>query len=161
MDLLPNALAAHGQTTLSPFSDCVILLTLWGQFTIYSTQSQPETMFLDAVLEKRRGRLAQCAPAASGLADPMMIFTSMLANAASIDLIDTVKTKTRPTPTVVGAYEQRAVEAAREIVLLAKAAAQLSCFKASIKSLLAGSRSAGRLTVRCHVNMVLGSPISA
>lgn len=148
-DFLPEAIAASGQTMLSPFAECVVFLTLWGR-CILVRQPRPlaEHMYsndslelwaryewLDNVLEKRRSRLAQSSPIGAVLADPMLVFTFMVADIIKIHLMNSLQSKSASTvlshQVLAEAHGERAAEAAREIALLAKTVSQLSCFKAS------------------------------
>ncbi|KAI1252402.1 hypothetical protein MGN70_006977 [Eutypa lata] len=137
-DFLPEAIAASGQTILSPFAECVVFLTLWGR-CILVRQPRPlaEHMYsndslelwaryewLDNVLEKRRSRLAQSSPIGAVLADPMLVFTFMVADIIKIHLMNSLQSKSAstvlPHQVLAEAHGERAAEAAREIALLAK-----------------------------------------
>lgn len=148
-DFLPEAIAASGQTMLSPFAECVVFLTLWGRCVLvrqprplaehmYSNDSLElwaRYEWLDNVLEKRRSRLAQSSPIGAVLADPMLVFTFMVADIIKIHLMNSLQSKSAstvlPHQVLAEAHGERAAEAAREIALLAKTVSQLSCFKAS------------------------------
>ncbi|KAI1100351.1 fungal-specific transcription factor domain-containing protein [Jackrogersella minutella] len=144
-DFLHDAIAG-GQSTLSPFAECVVLLTLGERCMTQRPRGFAETIYgndpldlwaryewLDNVLGKRRRRLALSLPSTSALNNPMLVFTHLVSATIVIHLMETLRNRTwSPTQhRVTGeAYEERATHAAREIVLLSKSVAQLSCFKA-------------------------------
>lgn len=145
IDLLPDAIAASGQRTLSPFSECIVLATVWGRCASHRRRSLTEAAYgndsrefwarhewLDNILEKRTRCLEQSSPAGSALVDPMLVFARMLAHSAVISLMDTMQAKPWPAgdhQLLLVTYKQRAVQVAREIVSLSKTVVQLSCFK--------------------------------
>lgn len=147
-DFLPEAIAASGQDMLSPFAECVVLLTLWGRCIAHQPRPVTDNMYsndslellaryewLDDVLEKRRSRLAQSSPIDTVLADPVLVFTFMVGDIIKIHLMNSLQNKSGSTvlqhQVLAEAYGERAAEAAREIALLAKTVSQLSCFKVS------------------------------
>ncbi|KAI2464011.1 fungal-specific transcription factor domain-containing protein [Annulohypoxylon bovei var. microspora] len=146
IDFLHDAIAISGQNTLSPFAECVILLTLGERCMTHQPRVLAETLYgndplefwaryewLDTTLDKRRRRLTQSSPTTATLTDPMLIFTHMIAATVEIHLMETLRSRSFSNTQrrmAVEAYEDRAVQAAREIVLLAKPVSQLSCFKA-------------------------------
>ncbi|KAI1452556.1 fungal-specific transcription factor domain-containing protein [Annulohypoxylon moriforme] len=145
-DFLHNAIAISGQNTLSPFAECVVLLTLGGRCAIHRPRALTENLYgndplefwsryewLDTTLDERKRRLRPNSPATTTLSNPMLIFIHMIAATITIRLMEILSSRTLSTSQhrmAVDAYEDRAIQAAREIVLLARSMAQLSCFKA-------------------------------
>ncbi|KAI0885864.1 fungal-specific transcription factor domain-containing protein [Annulohypoxylon maeteangense] len=147
MDFLHDAIAIGDRSTLSPFAECVILLTLGGRCIMHRPRIRAaETLYgndslefwaryewLDTTLDKRRRRLGQILPATATSTDPMLIFTHMIAATIVIHLMETLSSRSFSTAQhrmAMDAYKDRAIQAAREIVLLAKSVTQISCFQA-------------------------------
>ncbi len=147
MAFLSEALAISGQSSLPPFAECAVLATLFGRCMTHrrlalaaalSSQDTHEFCtrqeWLSALVEKRTQVLIQSSPDTSPVAerDPMLVFVHMLAHSTVIYLshaVDTSPWRTVEHELVAIAYEQRARQAATEVVRLARAIPRLSCFK--------------------------------
>ncbi|KAI1205134.1 fungal-specific transcription factor domain-containing protein [Annulohypoxylon truncatum] len=145
-DFLHDAIAFSGQNVLPPFAECVVLLTLGGRCMMHRPRALAENLYgndplefwaryewVDTTLDKRRRRFTQSSPAATTLTDPMLIFNHMISATIVIHLMETLRSRALPTAQhrmAADVYNDRSVQAARELVLLARSVTQLSCFKA-------------------------------
>lgn len=150
MDSLHDAIALSGQDTLPSFAECVVILTIGGRCIIHRPHTLTETLYgndslefwaryewLNTTLDKRRRQLAQISPSPSTISDPMLVFTRIIAATIMIHLMEMLMRRSLPAaqhrlPVDSHSYEERLVQAAREIVSLARPVTQLSCFKAHL-----------------------------
>ncbi|EAU31928.1 conserved hypothetical protein [Aspergillus terreus NIH2624] len=137
---LADAMAQTGPSTLSPFAECIIMATLHGRCMthrrLYATEFEAGTRdfcirqgWLATAVERRVQMLV---PSPAVDSDPMLLFTHMLAYRATVHLSITVQQaswRTVDQQVLAAAYQQRAAQAASEIVRLAKAVPYLSPFK--------------------------------
>ncbi|KAL5355963.1 fungal-specific transcription factor domain-containing protein [Aspergillus floccosus] len=137
---LADALAQTSPSTLSPFAECIIMATLHGRCMthrrLYATEFEAGTRdfcirqgWLATAVERRVQMLV---PSPAVDSDPMLLFTHMLAYRATVHLSITVQQaswRTVDQQVLAAAYQQRAAQAASEIVRLAKAVPYLSPFK--------------------------------
>lgn len=147
MGFLSEAItAADDQSAMSPFTECIILATISGRALSHRHQSLVENIYVNesqdfwdrhewisAILTQRMQILSLKYPHASQHVDPMLLFTSMVAQTTVLYLYKPMKGVTPATAENRAAmmeYERRSLVAAQEIVYLTKAFAQLSCFKA-------------------------------
>ncbi|CAI7653032.1 unnamed protein product [Penicillium glandicola] len=141
ISFLPEAIAQTGPSTLSPFAECIVMATLHGRCMThrrsYANESETGTRdfcirqeWLATAVEKRVQTLV---PSPAIDSDPMLLFTHMLAYRATVDLSNTVQRaswRTADQQVLITTYQNRAAQAASEIVRLAKAVPYLSPFKA-------------------------------
>lgn len=146
MEFLSEAIASPNIRSLSPFSECIVLASLYGrcithrQKTLATGRGLPAQEShefwtrqerLASLLERRTKILEQNASALPNQ-DPVVLFTRMLACCAAIHLNGTVErapwfpADNRP---LALAYEDRAHHAAAEVARLSQAVPTLSCFK--------------------------------
>ncbi|KAG6361749.1 hypothetical protein INS49_009977 [Diaporthe citri] len=147
-DFLSEALTKGVSTTLSPFAECVVLVTLHGRCMAHRRASckesgkEPRGVWarherLASAVERRVATLAQIPAAPTVERDPMLFFTRMLAHSAIVYLGTTLlqmpwqaAEHQHSTRGVVLVYEQHASRAALEMARLVKASPSLSRFKA-------------------------------
>lgn len=148
MGFLPEAIADSNKTALSPFAECVVLATLHGRSMSHRRLAQSGAVsnkeahefwtrhgWLTSVVEERLQRESRASAASPGLLDgnSMLTFTHLLAHDTIICLSDTAKGiawKEVDHQLMAMTYEHRACEAASDMVRLAKAVPQPSCFEA-------------------------------
>ena len=149
-----TAAADDHQSAMSPFTECIILATISGRALLHQHQSLVENIYanqsqdfwdrhewISAILTKRMQILSLKYPHASQHADPMLLFTSMVAQATVLYLykvMEGVTPATAKNRALMMEYERCSFVAAQEIVYLTKTLAQLSCFKARPLNLLPG-----------------------
>ncbi|KAJ6014704.1 hypothetical protein N7540_009295 [Penicillium herquei] len=141
ISFLHEAVVQTGPSTLSPFAESIVLATLHGRCMThrrsYANESETGTRefcisqgWLASAVEKRVQMLVS-SPAIES--DPILLFTHMLAYRAAIDLSNTVQRAPWRTPdqqVLAATYQNRATQAASEIVRLSKAVPYLGPFKA-------------------------------
>ena len=146
MAFLSEAITANDQSATSPFTECIILATISGRALSHRQQSLVENVYvnasqdfwdrhewINAILMQRMQMLSYRYPSASLHANPLLLFTNMVAQTTVLYLYETMKrviSVTDENRTIMTEYETCALMAAQEIVSLAKTLAQLSCFKA-------------------------------
>ncbi|KAI1770655.1 fungal-specific transcription factor domain-containing protein [Hypoxylon cercidicola] len=131
---LSEAIATSDQGMSSALAGCAMLLTLWGRCMAYRPCIPTDIAHLDDslevcerlndVIEARRGQLRQCLSALGVLADPMLVFTCLIADVVLIHLVTTQ----RPTKALPAAYREQAAVAVEEMVTLAESLNQPSQF---------------------------------
>jgi hypothetical protein len=142
---LSEAIASSDHAILSSFVECINLATICGRGISHRQRSTVERVYgdvsqdfwdrhqwLDDILTQRMQILSLHYPSASEQVDPMLLFTNMVAQTTVIYLYKTIESMSWETDEYqisVLSYEKRAMCAAREIVVLAKALSQLSYFK--------------------------------
>lgn len=142
---LSDAIGTSGTANLPPFTECVVLATICGRSINHRHQTMVERLYghaphdfwdrqqwLDSILTQQIQILSlqYCFP--SQQVDPMVLFTTMLSNAALLYLFKIIEpTSSEPKDQQVSfmEYEKRSLSAAQKIAHLAKALSQLSCFK--------------------------------
>ncbi|MCJ1386602.1 hypothetical protein MMC17_009728 [Xylographa soralifera] len=149
MDFLPEAMADGSRSSLSPFAECVVLAALHGRYVSHRRLAQSTTLsvkethefwtrhqWLSEAVERRTQSSARSAVEISMTnvdgEDPMVAFTHLLAHNAVIHLgsvIELIPWKTLEYQLAAIAYEQRAHQAATDVVRLARAAPSFSYFK--------------------------------
>ncbi|GIJ92502.1 hypothetical protein Asppvi_001780 [Aspergillus pseudoviridinutans] len=141
ISFLPEAMAQTGPITLSPFAESIIIATLHRRCMthqlLYATEFEAGTRefcirqgWLATAVERRVQMLV---PSPAVDSDPMLLLTRMLAYRATVHLSNTMQQaswRTVDQQGLAAAYQQRAAQAASEIVRLAKAVPYLSPFKA-------------------------------
>lgn len=148
MGFLSEAMTANDQSYMSPFTECIILVTISGRALSHRHQSLVENIYvnvsedfwnrhqwIDAILTQRMQILSLKYPPASQQADPLLLFTSMIAQTTVLYLYKTLKCVTPTTPeneAIVMQYQSSSLVAAQEIVNLTDTLTQLSCFKARL-----------------------------
>jgi hypothetical protein len=141
MSFLSEAMAQTGSSTLSPFTECIVMATIYGRCMthrrLYTKESETGTSQLAsrqgwlAMAVERRVQMLIPSPAVDN--DPMLLFTRMLAYRATIYLNNTIQQaawRTVDHQVLAEAYQHTAAQAASEIVRLAKAVPSLGPFKA-------------------------------
>ncbi len=146
MGFLSEAITANDQSAMSPFTECIILATISGRALSHRHRSLVENIYvnvsqdfwdrhqwIDAILTQRIQILSLKYPPASQHVDPMLLFTSMVAQTTVLYLykiMECVTPATEENRAVKMEYGRCSLMAAQEIVNLTKTLAQLSCFKA-------------------------------
>ncbi|KAI0124994.1 hypothetical protein BJ170DRAFT_484362 [Xylariales sp. AK1849] len=142
-DSLPEAMSKDASMMLSPFAECVVLVTLHSRCMVHRRASSKESgkeprgfwcrhEWLASAVDKRIELLAQTPPTTIIERDAMLFFTHMLAYSAIICLGGTVQRmpwQAAEHQLMGPAYEQCVSRATAEIVRLAKTLPSLSCFK--------------------------------
>jgi hypothetical protein len=139
----------------SPLAECTVLVTICGRAMSHHRVSTVERLYsnmpldfwarhewLHSMLSKRIKNLATSYPSFAVAADPMIIFACMVAQAAIIYLCsimeavaeDEDEAEAESTPVTVSVpvstYQERGLQAAREIARLAREHERLGYFKA-------------------------------
>ena len=144
MPFLSEAIASDDHSMMSPLAECVVLSTICGRTLSHSQVSNVERAYgstpadlwarhewLDGMLTKRLASLATTYPLISAPADPLMIFTFMIAHTTTIHLCQIMEASgigVDCNSTALG-YQKRALRAAREIANLSKAHEHSGYFK--------------------------------
>ena len=143
---LSEVIGASDTVNLSSFTECIIMATICGRSISHRQQSMVERLYghvsqdfwdrhqwLDTILTQRIQVLSLQYHFPSEQVDPMLLFTNMVSHAACLYLTKIIKSMSLKTgefqPKIIE-YERRSLTAAQEIVHLARALSQLSCFKA-------------------------------
>lgn len=130
---------------LSSFTECIVLATICGRSISHMQQSAVERLYghesqdfwdrhrwLDTLVTHRIQILSLQYLFPSEQVDSMLLFTNMFAHATFLFLTKIIETMSRETgdyqPSVME-HTKRSLSAAHEIVHLARALSQLSCFK--------------------------------
>lgn len=141
---LTEALSSGDHSFLSPLTESAVLVTICGRALSHSQVSAAERAFgnpsldfwlrhewLDGMLTRTLDSLAVNAHVVSAMADPMLLFSFMMAHATAIFMCQIAESSgldNQYRPTVVES-QQRATRAAREIAALAKTHEQIGYFK--------------------------------
>ena len=152
MGFLSEMITTDDQSPMSPFMECIILATISGRALCHRHQSSVENLYvnvsqdfwsrhqwINAILMQRMRILALKYPPASYHADPMLLFTNMMAQTTVLYLYKTMECVTPVTDenrAAIVDYERCSLLAAQEIVNLTKELTQLSCFKVRVLGLL-------------------------
>lgn len=147
MGFLSEVIAASDHTVLTSFTECIIWATICGRGMSHRQQSAVERVYgnvtqdfwdrhhwLDTILTQRMQILSLHYSSASVHVDPMLLFTSMMAQTTVLHLYKTIESMSwemEKSQLIATEYGKRSVSAAREIVILAKALSSLSYFKVS------------------------------
>ncbi|KAA6409142.1 MAG: transcriptional regulatory [Lasallia pustulata] len=145
MGFLSEAITANDQSAMSPFTECTILATISGRALSHRHQSLVENIYVDAsqdfwerhqwinaTLTDRMQIMSHKYPPALQHVDSMLLFTSMMAQAAVLYLYKImmrVTPATEENQAVMMEYQTRSLIAAQEIANLSKILPQLSRFK--------------------------------
>ncbi|KAI2621289.1 fungal-specific transcription factor domain-containing protein [Hypoxylon sp. NC1633] len=145
MPFLSEVLTETDPSMMSPFAESIIFTTLWGRSFIHQRQPAAEHAFsnasrdfcerqlwLDDILTRRVQKLQQDYLAASVKVDPMLLYTSMIAQTTALLLCKAAESIPPTTPSnhdLVSRYQRKAPAAAKEIVRLAQYLAHFSYFK--------------------------------
>ncbi|EAW15012.1 Zn(II)2Cys6 transcription factor [Aspergillus clavatus NRRL 1] len=152
---LSQAMASSDPHSLSPLAECTVLVTICGRAMAHHRVSTVERVYsnmpldfwachewLHSMLVKRIKNLTAMYPSFAVVVDPMAIFACMVAQAAIIYLCTIIEALTEDedeawaesTPVTVSVpvstYQERGLQAAREIVRLAREHERLGYFKA-------------------------------
>lgn len=152
MGFLSEAITANDQSAMSPFTECTILATISGRALSHRHQSLVENIYVDAsqdfwerhqwinaTLTDRMQIMSHKYPPALQHVDSMLLFTSMMAQAAVLYLYKImmrVTPATEENQAVMMEYQTRSLIAAQEIANLSKILPQLSRFKAGPLTML-------------------------
>ncbi|KAL2813943.1 fungal-specific transcription factor domain-containing protein [Aspergillus cavernicola] len=139
---LSEEMAGTTPSQVSPFTECVLLATIWGRCLSHKQLSSVESIYgdtsqdiwvrhqwLHSTLMRRIRALSSNYPAASQQIDPMLIFTIMVAQTALIYLNKVIESKpceTTDRHTTVTSCKAQALVAGQQVIDLTKALAQLS-----------------------------------
>lgn len=146
MGFLSEAITADDQSAMSPFTECIILVTISGRALSHQHQSSVENIYvnvsqdfwdrhqwINATLTQRMQMLLLKYPPASQHVDPMLLFMSMMAQSTVLYLhkiMECVTPLTDENRAVMMESERCSFMAAQEMVSLTKTLPQLSYFKA-------------------------------
>jgi hypothetical protein len=133
------------QGSLSPFTESIILATICGRALSHRQQTSVERSYsnvpqhfwgrhewLDEMLRTRVKTLIQHDPTAVQHSDPLLLFTNMVAQANVLYLckvMDSMSWESTEYWKASVDFKQRALLAAKEIVVLSRSLARLSYFK--------------------------------
>ncbi|KAL4997564.1 fungal-specific transcription factor domain-containing protein [Aspergillus recurvatus] len=174
MEFLSAATCEASQSRLCPFAECIVLVTIYSRCVIHrglamATMSctaeakgfWARHTWLATVVERRLQLLMESPSTASALIDPLLAFTHVLAHSIIIHL--SVTSRLNPWQKMEYQlmeveYEQRAFRASDELVRLAKATPQLSCFKAHPFLPCAIAHAAGFLRAHAQGVNIVESP---
>lgn len=153
MSCLPDAINSLDQSGLSPFTESIILATLFRQVIAHRQQSATNDIRsnnlqdfwnrhnqLVEMLKSRADALTHNYATSRQYSCPMLLFTSMLAQAIVIflcNILESVHCETDESYNTVAAFRHRSLSAARGIFNLSRSIAPLSFLKVSRKSCLA------------------------
>ena len=143
---LSEVMGSSDSGNTSSFTQYIILATICGRCICHMQQSTVERLYgqvfgdfwqrhqwLDAILTQQTQVLSLQYLLPSEQVDPMLLFTNMISHAAFLYLtkiIESVSPETGEHQSTILEYEKRSLLAAQEIVHLARALSQVSCFKA-------------------------------
>jgi hypothetical protein len=144
---LSEAIASSDHSLFSPLAECAILVTICGRALSHNQVSIVERVYgnasldfwlrhawLDSMLTKIIEGLSLNYPTVSVVADPMLLFTIMVAQSTVIYLckiMESLAWETEEYQATVIEYQKRALWAAQEIARLSKEHEHISYFKAS------------------------------
>jgi len=147
MGFLSEIIATNSNAILSPFTECIILATICGRSIAHRQQSTVERVYghvsqaiwdqhrwLDTMLTQRINILALQYPSISEHVDPMLLFAHMVAQSVILHMyriIQPMSQEGNDYQVIVVEYQNRAIAAAHEIVLLTQYLSQLGHIKAS------------------------------
>ena len=150
MGFLSEAITANDQSVMSPFTECIILATISGRALSHRHQSLVENIYvdasqdfwdrhrwIDAILTQRIQILSLKYSPASQHADPLLLFTSMIAQATVLYLHKTLQcvTLSAANQAEMMQYETCSLVAAQAIVGLSDFLTQQNCLKARCSDL--------------------------
>ena len=147
MGFLPETITAEDQSAMSPFTEYIIMVTISGRALSHRHQSLAENVYINTsqdfwgrhqwistdLTERMQNLSLKYAPA-SEQADPLLLFTNMVAQTTVLYLYKIMNSMTPATAenqAVMMDYQRCSLVAAQEMVNLAKTLVQLSCFKVS------------------------------
>jgi len=145
---LTEAIVAENPVRSSPFTESIILATIGGQALAHCQQFSAECAYntvsqtfwgrhewLGELVRTRVDTLMLNYPPASQHSDSLLLFTHMVAHATILSLCKVMESKSWESTEYWNAcveFRQRALLAAKEIVILSRSLAHLSYFKVSI-----------------------------
>ena len=148
MGFLIEVLTAEDQTSISSFTECIIMATISGRALSHRHQSLVENNYIpmsqdfwdrhrwiSTDLRERLEAISLRYVPVSEQLDPMLLFTSMVAQTTVLYLYKIMNSMTPATAenqAVVVEYQRCSLVAAGEMVNLTKTLVQLSCFKVRI-----------------------------
>ncbi|XXH03303.1 hypothetical protein Hte_009701 [Hypoxylon texense] len=152
-EFLSEAIAVGSQGISSTFSECAIFLTLWGRSMAHQSRMPTDSTYrddslelcaryecLNDVVEIRKRQLLQYSFAAGVLAEPMLVFTCLIADVVVIRLMDIrLRTKTLPAAqhqALAASYGAQTAAAVEEMITLAQSLNQPSQFKVHLLPLV-------------------------
>ena len=152
---LSEVMGTSDSSNTSSFTQYIILATICGRCICHMQQSTVERLYgqvfgdfwqrhqwLEAILTQQTQVLSLQYLLPSERVDPMLLFTNMISHAAFLYLtkiIESVSPETSEHQSTIMEYEKRSLLAAQQIVHLARALSQVSCFKAGLSCCLDAS----------------------
>jgi hypothetical protein len=147
-DFLTEAIVAENPMRSSPFTESIILATIGGQALAHCQQFSAERAYkavsqnfwgrhdwLAELVRTRADTLMRNYPPASQHSDSLLLFTNMVAHATILNLCKVMESESWESTEYWNAcveFKQRALLAAREIVILSRSLVHLSYFKVRI-----------------------------
>jgi len=145
MGFLSEAITSTYPRNLTPFTECIVLATIFGRSLSNRQFSSVENLYgdtlqsfverhqcLDSILEQRLEYISANYPSGSDPSDPMALFINMVARTAILYQAKVMRLalshKSEYIP-FIREFNDRSLEATREVVDLSKTLAQMSCFK--------------------------------
>ena len=148
MGFLSEAMSSLNQVVPCPFTESIILATLFGRALAHKQQASVERVYcdisrlfwdrhewLDTIWRTRANILAYNYPPSSERSDCMLLFTNMLAQTTLLflcNVLESLSWDTEEYRTALAEYRQRSLQAARELVNLTRSMSHLSYFKVSL-----------------------------
>lgn len=147
MGFLIESITADDQSSMSPFTECIVLANISGPALSHRHQSLVEKLYInmsqntwdrhkwigDELTERIALLLVKYAPASEQM-DPLLLFTSMVAQTTVLYLYKIMNSMipvTAENQATVSEYQRCSLVAAGEMVTLTKTVMQLNCFKVS------------------------------
>ena len=148
MSFLSEVIVFSEHTTLSTFTKCIVVVTIFGRTMAHQQQSKVECVYqnvsedfwsrhnwLDTMLTQQQIILSTEYPLASQHVDPTMLFIDMMVHTTVLylhNIVESMPWKGDEYQETVLEYQRRALTAAVHINTLTKPLSQLSCFKVSL-----------------------------
>lgn len=150
MGFLTQSITADDQSSMSPFAECIILASISGRALSHRHQSLAESLYVNmsqdswdrhkwigAELTEKIALLSLNYASASEQMDPLLLFTSMVAQTTVLYLYKIMNSMIQVTAenqATVSEYQRCSLVAAGEMVSLTKSVMQFNCFKVSLCS---------------------------
>ncbi|KKK16048.1 hypothetical protein AOCH_005158 [Aspergillus ochraceoroseus] len=131
--LLSEEIARTDQNSLPVFTECILLVTIWGRSLSHKQLSSVENIYGDTLADAGIRLLSNEFPLGNQYIDPMVIFINIVAQAAIIyqySIIESMPYETADHGTTILISKTQALTAAQHIIDLTKSLAQLSSSKA-------------------------------